>query len=67
MVHTYNLKSLYTVFLHGIKFIEYRMGINFDKDLSSVEQNNYATKNVDTCIAYDLDAWPRNSTKKILL
>ena len=43
------------------------MGINFDKDLSSVEQNNYATKNVDTCIAYDLDAWPRNSTKKILL
>ena len=38
------------------------MGIQFDKDLLAVEQNNYLRKIVNVYIAYDLDAWPRNPT-----
>ena len=38
------------------------MGIQFDKDLLAVEQNNYLRKIVNVYIVYDLDAWPRNPT-----
>ena len=43
-VYNTKLKSLYTAFLHSIKPSEYRIGINFDKDLLAVEQNNCTTK-----------------------
>ena len=38
------------------------MGIQFDKDLLAVKQNNYLRKIVNVYIAYDLDVWPRNPT-----
>ena len=45
------------------------MGIKFDKDTLTVEQNNYLTKIVNVYTVYDLDAWPkiplRNFTLKI--
>ena len=50
------LKSLYTAFLHKIKLSEYRIGIEFDKDPLTVEQNNYLTKIVNVYIVFDLDA-----------
>ena len=46
--------------MNSIKLSEYRMGINFDKDSSAVEKNNYLTKIVNVYIFCDLDAWPRN-------
>ena len=54
------LKPLYTTFLNNIKPSEYRIGIIFDKDHLSMEQNNYLTKIV--IVYYDLDAWQRNPT-----
>ena len=56
------LKVSCTALLHSIKFSGYKMGIKCDKDPLSVEQNNYLTKIVDFSIAYDLAAWPRNTT-----
>ena len=38
------------------------MEIKFNKDPLVVEQKIYATKIVNVCIVYDLDAWLRNST-----
>ena len=46
--------------LHSIKLSGYKMGIEFDKDLLSVEQNDYLTKIVNVYIVYDLAAWLRN-------
>ena len=54
---------MYTAFFNSIRFTEYRIGIKFDKDPSSVEQNNYSTKIANVYIVYDLDAWLRNPTK----
>ena len=34
------------------------MGIEFDKGLLAVKQNNYATKTVNVYIACDLNTWP---------
>ena len=55
-------KPLPTNFLHSIKLSGYRRRIKFDKDPLAVEQNNYLSKTVNVYIAYDLDAWPRNTT-----
>ena len=46
----------------SIKLSEYRIGIKFDKDPLSVEQNKYLTKIANVYIVYDLDAWTRNPT-----
>ena len=35
------------------------MGIKFDKDPLSVEQNNYAAKIVNAYTVYELDTWPK--------
>ena len=35
------------------------MGINFDKDILTVEQNNYRRKIVNVYIVYDLDVCPK--------
>ena len=59
-VDTAKLKPSYAEFLHSIKLSRYRIGIKFDKDPLAVEQNNYATKIVNTSLVYDLDAWPKN-------
>ena len=48
--------------LHSINLSKYSVGINFDKDPLTVEQNNYLTNVVNVYIVYDLDAWPRNPT-----
>ena len=62
-VYNSTFKPLYTVFLHSIKLSGYRMVIKFHKDPLSVAQNNYLSKTENVYIVYDLDAWPRNSTK----
>ena len=59
------LKPLYTAFLNSVKLSEYRIGIKFDKDPLTVEQNNYLTKIVNVCIVYDLDARPRYLTNNL--
>ena len=38
------------------------MGIKFNKDPLTVEQNNYLTKILNVYIVYDLPAWSRNPT-----
>ena len=38
------------------------MGIKFDKDPLALEQNDYASKNINIYIVYDLGAWERNPT-----
>ena len=38
------------------------MRIKFDKDTLAVEQKIHTTKITNVYIAYDLDAWPSNST-----
>ena len=48
--------------MHSIKLSGCRLEIKFDKDLLTVEQNNYASKIVNVYIVYDLDTWPRNPT-----
>ena len=48
--------------MHSIKLSENRTGIKFDKDLLTVEQNNYLTKILNVYIVYDLDAWQKNPT-----
>ena len=63
-VYTSKSKPLQTGFLYSIKLPEYKIGIKFDKDPLAVEQNNYATKIVNVCIIYDLNAWQRNPTNK---
>ena len=50
--------------MHSIKLSEYRIGIKFDKNPLAVEQNNYFTKIVNVCIAYELNVWPKNLTNK---
>ena len=38
------------------------MGIKFDKDPLALEQNDYASKNINIYIVYDLGGWARNPT-----
>ena len=59
------LKPLYTAFLHNTKLCECGIGIRFDKDPLDTEQKNYLSEIVNVYIAYDLDAWPRNSTNNL--
>ena len=56
--NTSKLKPLYTDFLHSIKLSEYRIGIKFDKDPLTTEQNNYKTKIVNAYIVLELDTRP---------
>ena len=49
---------MYTTFLHCIRLSGNRVGIEFDKGLLAVKQNNYATKTVNAYIACDLNTWP---------
>ena len=48
--------------LHSINLSKYNLGINFDKDPLTVEQNNYLTNIVNVYIVYDLDACTGNPT-----
>ena len=43
------------------------MGTKFEKDPLAVEQDNHATKVVNSYIVYDLDAWPSNTLKNFKL
>ena len=43
------------------------MGIKFDKDPLTVEQNNYLTKIVNVYIVYDLDAWQKTLLRNFKL
>ena len=40
-VYNSKYKLLYTAFLHSIKLSRYRIGIKFDKEPLTEEQNNY--------------------------
>ena len=53
-IYSSKLKQLYTAFLHSIKLSGYKIGIEFDKDLLDVEQNNYITKIINVYSVYDL-------------
>ena len=55
------LKPLLTVFFNSIKFSEFKIGMKFDKDPLAAEQNKNLTKIFNVYIAYDLNAWLRNS------
>ena len=61
-VYNSKLKLLYTSFLCSVKISGYRIEMKFEKDPLAVEQNNYLSKIVNVYNAYDLNAWPRNST-----
>ena len=43
------------------------MGLEFYKVALAVEQNNYATKVINTYIVSDLDAWHRSPTNNFKL
>ena len=43
------------------------MGIKFDKDPLTVEQNNYLTNIVNVYIVYDLDAWQKTLLRNFKL
>ena len=43
------------------------MGIKFDKDTLAVKKNDYATKIINACIAYDLDTWRNNPSRNFKL
>ena len=58
-MYTFKLTPLYTAFLHNIKLSVSKIGIQFNKSVLVVEQNNYATKIVNAYIAYDLDDCPK--------
>ena len=49
------LTPLYTALLHSIKLSGYRIRIQFNNSVLVVEQNDFATKDTDTFIVYDLD------------
>ena len=53
---------MYSAFLHIIKLSKYRIGIKFDKDPLTAEENNYLSKIVNFYIVYELYNWPRNPT-----
>ena len=50
--------------MYSINLSEYRMGIKLEKDPLAAEQINYLSETLNVCIAYDLDAWPKNSNFK---
>ena len=56
----------HTTFLNSTKLSECRTGIKFDSSALVQEQNNYASKNVNVCIVYDLPTWSNNPLKDTL-
>ena len=52
------LSPQHTVFLHVTRLFGYKMGMIFDNDPLVVEQNNYATKIVNTYFVYDFHTSP---------
>ena len=46
-VYNAKLTPLHTTFLHNIKLSGYRIGIQFNKTILVLEQNNYPTKIVN--------------------
>ena len=57
----YNSKftPLHMTFLHNITLSEYKIGIQFNKSVLVVEQNNYVTKIINVYIASDSDDWAK--------
>ena len=43
------------------------MGMKFGKNPLAVERNSYLNKNVNVCIVYDLDAWPKIPRRNIAI
>ena len=64
-LHTSKHESLYTAFLHSIKFSGYKTEIKVDKDPLAREQSNYLPKIFKVFIFYNLDVWPRNPTNNL--
>ena len=64
-VYSSKRKLSYTAVLHSIKRSGYRMRIQFDSDILSVEQNNYVTKIDYAYIVYDLDTWRKLPVNKL--
>ena len=62
-VYSFKLSRLYTASLHNMKPSGQKIGIEFNKSVLVVEQNNYTTKIVNAYITYNLDSWPINPVK----
>ena len=63
-----NHLPLHGAFLPNIKYIGYKIGMQFNNTSLVVEQRNYENNIVNAYILYDLDNWPniplRNLTRK---
>ena len=53
--------------MHSIERFGYKIGMQLNESVLVVEQNNYATKTVNACIAYDLGDWLRNPLNNFTL
>ena len=45
----------------NVKRFGYKVELQFNNIFFVIDQNIYATKIVNACIAYDLDYWPGNT------
>ena len=66
-MYTFELTPLYATFLNSAKLSGYRTEIKFDNSALVEEQNNYASKNVNVYIVYDLHTWSKNPLKNFAL
>lgn len=62
-MYTSKVKPLYTFFLHSITIFQYKVGINFEKEILAVEKNNYLTKFGNSYIVYNLYTLTRTFTR----
>ena len=51
------LVSLNGTLLPIIKHLGYKMGLQFTNNTLVVEQNNYVTRIVNGCVAYEFPVW----------
>ena len=65
-VYTFKLTPFHTSFMNSTKLSRCSTGIKFDSSALVQEQNNYASKNVNVYIVYDLHTWSNNPLKNIL-
>ena len=54
-------------FLRNIKYLKYKIGIQFNKNPLFVDQNICATKTVNAYIIYDLDLLPKRDLKSLTI
>ena len=50
-----------------IKYINHKIGVQFNSSVLVVAKNNHATKTVNNYIIFDLDNWSKNSHDSFIL